>query len=178
MLLVRSPRHLSSPQLHHARRRRSVALNWKCVSMAPGSRTPRKLFFTVQAIKCTKIDDRQTTRKSARSRSRRTAVSANTSFAFAPAGGVSELRTFWVGAFTELDEIEPNNESPKPQPVPLNTTVHWRRRRRRHRFLPGRRAKKGERVSAEIEAIRLGRAHARQLSRDQGQQRQSARLGR
>ena len=40
------------------------------------------------------------------------------------ATGVSELRTFWVGALPVVDEKEPNNEFAKPQKIPLNCTVH------------------------------------------------------
>src|SRR5438067_8147886 len=40
------------------------------------------------------------------------------------ATGVSELRTFWVGAMPVVDEKEPNSDFDKPQPIPLNCTVH------------------------------------------------------
>ncbi len=40
------------------------------------------------------------------------------------ATGVSDLRTFWVGALPVVEEIEPNSEFDKAQPIPLNCTVH------------------------------------------------------
>src|SRR4051794_26174824 len=40
------------------------------------------------------------------------------------ASGVSDLRTFWVGALSVVEEHEPNGEFDKPQPIPLNCTVH------------------------------------------------------
>ena len=38
-------------------------------------------------------------------------------------GGVSELRTFQVGAFPVINEVEPNNGATNAQKVALNTTV-------------------------------------------------------
>ena len=71
------------------------------------------------------------------------------------AGGVTYMRTFWVGQFPVTDEKEPNNDFAKPQTVPLNTTIrgiagnedvdHYRVT-----------AKKGQRISAEVEGMRLG----------------------
>jgi hypothetical protein len=71
------------------------------------------------------------------------------------ASGITELKTFWVGSFPTVVEKEPNNEFSAPQPVPINSTVagvvdyedvdH---------FIVE--AKKGQRISAEAEAIRLG----------------------
>src|SRR5205823_8730076 len=40
------------------------------------------------------------------------------------ATGLSQVRTFWIGALPVIDEKEPNNEFTKPQPIPLNCTVH------------------------------------------------------
>src|SRR4051812_9958302 len=39
------------------------------------------------------------------------------------ASGVSDLRTFWVGALKTVEEVEPNNEIAKAQAIPLNVTV-------------------------------------------------------
>lgn len=70
--------------------------------------------------------------------------------------GLSEVRTFFVGPFQTVQENEPNNEPAKAQMIPSNSTVsgvitsedvdYFR--------IP---AKKGERLSVEIEAIQLGR---------------------
>ncbi|MEY2408593.1 MAG: hypothetical protein QOF48_1263 [Verrucomicrobiota bacterium] len=73
------------------------------------------------------------------------------------ATGVSELRTFWVGALPVLAEVEPNNDASQAQKIPLNSTVtgtilsedvDW--------FTVH--AEKGQRLSVEVEGIRLGRA--------------------
>ncbi|HEX8200658.1 MAG TPA: PPC domain-containing protein, partial [Isosphaeraceae bacterium] len=71
------------------------------------------------------------------------------------ATGVSELRTFSVGALAEVAEKEPNSDFAAPQPIALNSTVtgvadnedvdYYRIE-----------ARKGQRISAEVEGIRLG----------------------
>jgi hypothetical protein len=72
------------------------------------------------------------------------------------AGGVSEVRTFWVGSMTNLSEVEPNNDVAKAQRVPLNSTVGG--------TIPSEdvdqfvvTVEKGQRLTAEIEGMRLGR---------------------
>ena len=40
------------------------------------------------------------------------------------ATGISELRTFSVGALKEVSEVEPNNDFAAPQPIPMNVTVN------------------------------------------------------
>lgn len=69
--------------------------------------------------------------------------------------GISELRTFYVGPYPVAAEKEPNTDFTKPQKVEFNTTItgvvdnedidH---------FLVE--AKKGQRITAEVEGIRLG----------------------
>src|SRR5258706_15289732 len=39
------------------------------------------------------------------------------------ASGISELKTFWVGALPVVQEKEPNSDFKTPQPIPLNVTV-------------------------------------------------------
>ena len=71
-------------------------------------------------------------------------------------GGLTELRTFWVGAFPVIQETEPNGSTGQPQRVELNRTIHG---------VAGNEdddcyvvtAKKGQRLTAEVEAMRLGR---------------------
>ena len=70
------------------------------------------------------------------------------------ASGLSEARTFWVGALPDVLEKEPNSEFEQAQAVPLNCTVHG--------SIGGEDvdyfvvdAKKGQRISAEIEGMRL-----------------------
>lgn len=71
--------------------------------------------------------------------------------------GVSDVQTFYVGPFPTVAEKEPNNERSQAQPVPWNSTVTG--------ILPNEdvdcflvEARKGQRLSAEVEAMRLGRA--------------------
>lgn len=73
------------------------------------------------------------------------------------AGGVSELRTFWIGAYPNLNEFEPNNERAKAHQVSLGTTINGTAGGEDTDFFRVE-AKKGQRISAEVEAIRLGRA--------------------
>lgn len=72
------------------------------------------------------------------------------------ASGVSDARTFWVGALPTVDEKEPNSEFATPQPIALNSTVHG--------SLGGEDVdyfvvdcKKGQRLSVEVEGMRLAR---------------------
>jgi len=72
------------------------------------------------------------------------------------ASGISDARTFWVGALPVVEEKEPNSEFATPQPIPLNSTVHG--------SLGGEdvdyfvvECKKGQRLSVEVEGMRLAR---------------------
>ncbi len=71
------------------------------------------------------------------------------------ASGISELRTFYVGALPVIDEKEPNSEFDKPQKIPLNVTVHGVVENEDVDYFAFE-AKKGQRVTAEIEGMRLG----------------------
>ena len=68
--------------------------------------------------------------------------------------GVSDYKTFWVGQFPEVEEKEPNSEFETPQPIELNHTVTGivQNEDVDHYVVN---AKKGQRISAEIEGIRL-----------------------
>lgn len=69
--------------------------------------------------------------------------------------GISDYRTFFVGALPAVTETEPNNEFDKPQVIEQNVTItgviasedvdHFQVT-----------AKKGQRISVEVEGIRLG----------------------
>jgi hypothetical protein len=70
--------------------------------------------------------------------------------------GLSELRTFFVGAYPMVAEQEPNNDPSRAQKVPLNTTVTG--------VITSEdvdcfavEARQGDRLSAEVEGMRLGR---------------------
>lgn len=70
--------------------------------------------------------------------------------------GLTELRTLYVGPFTSMKETEPNNELSKAQIVPVNTTVTGIITSEDIDFFKIE-GKKGQRISAEVEAMQLGR---------------------
>jgi hypothetical protein len=70
------------------------------------------------------------------------------------ASGISELQTFWVGALPVVAEKEPNNDMATAQKVPLNVTIAGVVDSEDVDFYAFE-AKKGQRVSAEIEGMRL-----------------------
>ncbi len=71
------------------------------------------------------------------------------------ATGVSELRTFWVGALPVVEEVEPNSDFDKPQAIPLNVTVHGVVQTEDVDYFVVE-CKKGQRLSVEVEGMRLG----------------------
>src|SRR6266852_1187699 len=71
------------------------------------------------------------------------------------ATGTSELRTFYVGALPNIDEKEPNNDFTSPQKIPLNITVNGVVDTEDVDYFLFE-AKKGQRVTTEIEGMRLG----------------------
>ncbi|MBL9169536.1 MAG: PPC domain-containing protein [Verrucomicrobiales bacterium] len=70
--------------------------------------------------------------------------------------GLSEIRTFFVGPFQTIKESEPNNEPAKAQMVPLNSTLSGTITSEDSDYFKFP-AKKGQRLSVELEAIQLGR---------------------
>ena len=72
------------------------------------------------------------------------------------ATGVSNLRTFTVGNFAEVKEVEPNNDFTAPQPVAMNVTISAvvQNEDVDHFVVE---LKKGQRLNAELEGIRLGK---------------------
>jgi hypothetical protein len=71
------------------------------------------------------------------------------------ATGVTELRTLWIGALPVVDEKEPNNDFAAPQKIPLNVTVHGVADNEDVDYYAVD-AKKGQRISVEVEGMRLG----------------------
>ena len=71
------------------------------------------------------------------------------------ASGISELRTFSVGALKEIVEVEPNNDFQAPQAIAMNVTVTGIADNEDVDYYVVQ-AKKGERISAEVEGLRLG----------------------
>jgi hypothetical protein len=71
-------------------------------------------------------------------------------------GGISPLRLFFVGTLPNLDEKEPNTEFDKAQKVELNQTINGRIDSEDVDYFTFE-AKKGQRLSVEVEGARLGR---------------------
>lgn len=72
------------------------------------------------------------------------------------AGGLSELRSFWVGQFPTVREVEPNATFDTAQRVELNSTVQGVAGNEDDDYYVCS-LKKGQRLSVEVEAMRLGR---------------------
>ena len=73
------------------------------------------------------------------------------------AGGISEAATLSVGQYPVVDEKEPNNDFAAPQKIALNTSVHGVADNEDIDYYLVE-AKKGQRITAEVEAMRLGSA--------------------
>ena len=71
------------------------------------------------------------------------------------ATGISDLRHVMVGNLPSLAEKEPNSDFATPQAIPMNTTVVGVADNEDVDYFVVE-AKKGDRISAEVEAIRLG----------------------
>ncbi|HWB00487.1 MAG TPA: PPC domain-containing protein, partial [Pirellulales bacterium] len=71
--------------------------------------------------------------------------------------GLSRLHTFWVGRLPVVAETEPNSNFAQPQKIALNTTVAGIAANEDIDYYAVE-AKKGQLITAEVEAIRLGRA--------------------
>ena len=71
------------------------------------------------------------------------------------ASGMSELLTFYVGALPSVQEKEPNSDFAAPQKIPLNVTVHGVVDSEDVDYFQVE-AKKGQRITAEVEGMRLG----------------------
>ena len=68
--------------------------------------------------------------------------------------GLSEVKTFWVGQFPNVEEKEPNTDFAAPQKVALNSTVEGVAENEDVDFYAVE-VKKGTRLTAEVEGIRL-----------------------
>jgi hypothetical protein len=71
------------------------------------------------------------------------------------ASGISNLVTFSVGALREIDEVEPNNDFRQAQPIPLGVTINGVVQNEDVDYFVVE-AQKGQRLSAEVEGLRLG----------------------
>src|SRR5437870_1710323 len=71
------------------------------------------------------------------------------------ATGISELRTFHVGLYPVVQEKEPNSDFKSPQPIQLNQTIAGVIENEDIDYFSVQ-LKKGQRMTAEVEGIRLG----------------------
>jgi Bacterial pre-peptidase C-terminal domain len=71
------------------------------------------------------------------------------------ATGISSLKTFSVGTLRDVAEVEPNNDFSRPQTISTNVTVNGLAGNEDIDYYEVR-AKKGERITVEVEGIRLG----------------------
>jgi len=76
--------------------------------------------------------------------------------------GWTTMQTFYVGPYPTIEEVEPNSDFATPQPVPLNSTVAGVVKREDVEYFAVE-AKKGQRISVEVEGIRLGLTPLNQL---------------
>lgn len=72
--------------------------------------------------------------------------------------GLSEAWSFWVGQYPTVDEVEPNDDFAAPQRIEMNQTVHGVAQNEDVDFYIVS-AKKDQILSAEVEAMRLGRPY-------------------
>lgn len=73
------------------------------------------------------------------------------------AGGITEAATLSVGQYPVAEEKEPNNDFAAPHKIALNTSVHGIADNEDIDYFLVE-AKKGQRITAEVEAMRLGSA--------------------
>ncbi|MEX0819052.1 MAG: pre-peptidase C-terminal domain-containing protein, partial [Pirellulaceae bacterium] len=71
------------------------------------------------------------------------------------ASGISDFRVFYVGALPAIDEKEPNTDFAEPQAIDMNVTVQGVVQNEDVDYYMVE-AKKGQRISAEVEGMRLG----------------------
>ena len=69
--------------------------------------------------------------------------------------GISDFHTFFVGYLPDVKEKEPNSDFAEPQEVPMNSTVNGIANTEDVDYFIVE-AKKGDRIAAEVEAMRLG----------------------
>jgi len=71
------------------------------------------------------------------------------------ASGVSNLKTFMVGVLPDVEEKEPNNDFAQPQKIDMNVTVNGIVQNEDVDYFLVE-AKKGQRITAEVEGMRVG----------------------
>jgi hypothetical protein len=115
----------------------------------------QEILFYQPGIKVTKIVGGQEPRAVVTFKISETAELGLHDFRVRTATGVSSLRTFSVGTLKEVAEVEPNSDFARPQKIDMNVTVNGVAGNEDIDYYEVR-ATKGQRITAEVEGIRLG----------------------
>jgi hypothetical protein len=116
---------------------------------------PQELMLYAPGVTCTKLEAKDENSVVATLTAAADARLGEYPFRLRTKGGASDLRTFRVTAFPVVAEAEPNDDPKAAQAVPLNTTVAGviESGGTDHFAVT---LKKGQRLAAEVEAVRLG----------------------
>jgi hypothetical protein len=114
----------------------------------------REILFYDSSITVTKLTPVDDTHVKATFKIPDTALGEHT-LRLRTATGISELRTFNVGPYPVVQEKEPNSDFKQPQPIPLNNTIAGVIENEDIDYFSVQ-LKKGQRITAEVEGIRLG----------------------
>ena len=124
-----------------------------------GSRleSAKELMFYSPGFELVKLDTAKTNAVKARLRISRNCELGEHFLRVRTAYGLSEVRNFFVSAFPNIQEIEPNNDLARPQKVPLNSTINGSAGQDDVDYYQVD-VRKGERLAVEVEGMRLGRS--------------------
>ncbi len=115
----------------------------------------REILFYQPGITATKVDAGKDGQVTAVFRIAPDATLGLHDFRVRTATGISPLRTFSVGALPDVAEVEPNDDFARPQPIAMNVTVNGVADKEDVDYYAVK-AKKGDRITVEVEGIRLG----------------------
>ena len=118
---------------------------------------PEAIFFYTKGITATNLELKSTKEIKATFKISKDAQLGQHEFRLRTKNGMSKLWTFWVGPFPNLQEEEPNSSFEEAQPVPNEITVNGTITNEDVDYFEIN-ATKGQRISVEIEAIRLSGA--------------------
>jgi hypothetical protein len=115
----------------------------------------QEILFYQPGINVTKIVGGQEPRAVVTFKISETAALGLHDFRVRTATGVSSLKTFSVGTLKEAAEVEPNNDFARPQKIDMNVTVNGVAGNEDIDYYEVH-ATKGQRITVEVEGIRLG----------------------
>lgn len=118
---------------------------------------PEAIFFYTKGITATNLELKSTKEIKATFKISKDAQLGQHEFRLRTKNGMSKLWTFWVGPFPNLQEEEPNSSFEEAQHVPNEITVNGTITNEDVDYFEIN-ATKGQRISVEIEAIRLSGA--------------------